>query len=343
MEKELELPILPTTVIGSYPRPKWLREAIRLHKNGKISDEELKEAFDDAVIAVLRDHQVAGVDIPTDGEMRRDEMVEYFAERLKGFKFYGPVRVWGTAYYRKPSVVSKIEYTTPLIVDEFKFTKNASYSPHIKITITGPYTIAEWSYNEYYKTKQDLVFDLAKIINIELKKLVEAGATFIQVDEPALPTHAEEVEWAVDAINEAVKGINVKVGVHICYGDYSRVLPYTDKLLVDQFALEFANRNFEDLVLLKRFNFDKELGFGVVDVHNRRVESPEEVASAIRKALEYVPPDKLFINPDCGLKLLPRNIAFQKLVNMVAGTKIVREELKRKGYISTSLKPLVSR
>lgn len=270
-------------------------------------------------------------------------MVEYFAERLKGFKFYGPVRVWGTAYYRKPSVVSKIEYTSPLILDEFKFTKEASYSPYIKMTITGPYTIAEWSYNEYYKTKQDLVFDLAKIINVELKKLVDAGAIFIQVDEPALPTHADEVEWAVDAINEAVKGINVKVGVHICYGDYTRVLPYADKLKVDQFALEFANRNFEDLPLLKKYNFDKELGFGVVDVHNRRVESSEEVANAIRKVLEYVPPERLFINPDCGLKLLPRHIAFQKLVNMVTGTKIVREELKKMGYISTTLKPLVMR
>jgi 5-methyltetrahydropteroyltriglutamate--homocysteine methyltransferase len=338
-----ELPVLPTTVIGSYPRPKWLREAIRLHKAGKVSDEELTEAFDDAVVAVMRDQQVAGVDIPSDGEMRRDEMVEYFAERLGGFRFYGPVRVWGTAYYRKPSVVGRVEYLGPMLLHEFKFTQHVSYSPVVKVPITGPYTIAEWSYNEYYKTKRDLVFDLAKVINQELKTLVEAGAKFIQVDEPALPTHEDEVEWAIDAVNEAVKGIDVKVAVHICYGDYSRVLRYADRLKVDQLALEFANRNFEPLKLFKEYKYDLELGFGVVDVHTNKVEEPQTVAKAIRKALEIFPPERLFINPDCGLKLRPRRVAFEKLKVMVEGTRMVREELKKKGITTTSLKPIINR
>ncbi|MCH4814590.1 MAG: methionine synthase [Saccharolobus sp.] len=327
-----KLPLLPTTVIGSYPRPKWLRESIRLHKAGKISDEDLQEAFNDAVIAVLKDHYNAGVDVPTDGEVRRDEMVEFFAERIKGFKFYGPVRVWGTAYYRKPSVVSKIEYKKPMLVDEFTFAKSVSYTDNLKITITGPYTIAEWSYNEYYKNKKDLVFDLAKAINQEIKNLVEAGAKIIQIDEPALHTRREDVSWGVEAVNEAVKGVNAKLVMHICYGEYSFVAPYLNELKVDQINFALKIYNYKPLELLKKYGFDKELGAGVIDVHNRRVETSEEVANDIRKILEYFPPEKVWINPDCGLKLLSRKIAYQKLVSMVEGTKVVREELKRKGY-----------
>ncbi|BAK54260.1 methionine synthase [Sulfurisphaera tokodaii] len=336
-----ELPILPTTVIGSYPRPKWLREAIRLHKAGKISDEDLQEAFDDAVVTVLHDHEIAGVDVPTDGEMRRDEMVEFFAERLAGFKFYGPVRVWGTNYYRKPSVVSKVEYIKPMLVDEFLFAKSVSYTENLKITITGPYTIAEWSYNEYYKSKKDLAFDLAKVINSEMKKLVEAGAKIIQVDEPAIHTHKNEVEWAIEAVNESIKGINVKVVMHVCYGEYSYLEPYLDKLNVDQINLALKNYNYEPVKLFKKW--DREIGVGVIDVHNKRIETPEEVANDLKMLLDYFKPEMIWVNPDCGLKLLPRKIAFQKLLNMVKGTKIVREELKNKGYNSTSLKPLVNR
>jgi 5-methyltetrahydropteroyltriglutamate--homocysteine methyltransferase len=294
-----KLPLLPTSVIGSYPRPKWLKETIRLYRAGKVNEEDLQEAFNDAVVAVINDHYKAGVDVPTDGEVRRDEMVEFFAERIKGFKFYGPVRVWGTAYYRKPSVVSKIEYNKPLLVDEFKFASSVSYTENLKITITGPYTIAEWSYNEYYKNKRDLVFDLAKVINQEIRNLVEAGAKIIQIDEPALHTRKEDVKWAIDAINETVKGINAKLIMHICYGDYSLVAPYLNEIKVDQ------------------INF---------------VETPEEVAKDIKRVLEYFTPEKVWINPDCGLKLLSRKIAFQKLLAMVEGTRKVREELKSKGY-----------
>ncbi|BDB97603.1 methionine synthase [Saccharolobus caldissimus] len=327
-----KLPLLPTSVIGSYPRPKWLKEAIRLHKAGKLSDEELQEAFNDAVVIVLHDHFKAGVDVPTDGEVRRDEMVEFFAERIKGFRFYGPVRVWGTAYYRKPSVVSKLEYGKPMLVDEFNFAKSVSYTENLKITITGPYTIAEWSYNEYYKNKRDLVFDLAKIINQELRNLTEAGAKIIQIDEPALHTRKEDVKWGIDAVNEAIKGINAKLIMHICYGDYTIVAPYLNEIKVDQINFALKIYDYKPLELLKKYGYDKEIGAGVIDVHSRRVETPEEVAKDINRVLSYFPVEKVWINPDCGLKLLSRKIAYQKLLSMVEGTKIVREELKKKGY-----------
>lgn len=336
-----ELPILPTTVIGSYPRPKWLREAIRLYHQGKLNEQEMKEAFNDAVITVLRDHQKAGIDVPTDGEMRRDEMVEFFAERLGGFRFYGFVRVWGDHYYRKPSVVGKITYKEPMLLEEALFAKEASYTPYLKVTITGPYTIAEWSYNEYYKSKRDLAFDLAKVLNTEMKKLVEAGIKVIQVDEPAIHTRKDEVEWAVEAVNESIRGIGVKVVMHVCYGEYSYLEPYLDRLKVDQINLALKNYNYEPVKLFEKW--DGEIGVGVIDVHNRRVESPEEVANDLRMLLEHFKPERVWVNPDCGLKLLPRSIAFQKMDNMVKGTLIVREELKRKGYTTTNLKPLFNR
>lgn len=327
----IELPILPTTVIGSYPRPKWLKELIKRVKLGKVSKEHLQEAFDDAVITVVRDQEEAGIDIPSDGEMRRDEMVEYFAERIEGFKFYGPVRVWGNHYFNKPAVVKPLKYIKPMVVNEFNFLKKVTTRPIVKVTITGPYTIADWSFNEYYKTKEELASELAKIINKEIRMLEEAGAPFVQVDEPALTTHPKEVEWAIDVINEVTKGVNIKLGLHVCYSNYKLLTPFFDKLKFSQFALEFANRRFKDLTEILKKLGDKEIGLGVIDVHNRKIELPEDVALAIRKALTILKPEQIYINPDCGLKLLPRKIAKEKLYVMVKGTEIVRNELKRKG------------
>ncbi|MEM3671053.1 MAG: methionine synthase [Thermoprotei archaeon] len=320
---------LPTTVIGSYPRPVWLREAISRSQKGLMSHDELGNYLDDASMLVLKEHEKAGVDIVTDGEMRRDEMVEYFAERISGFRFYGDVRVWGTAHYNKPAVVQKVEYKEPMLVSEFKFMRESTAKP-VKVTITGPYTLADWSYNEHYSSKDDLVLDLARVVNKELLNLQQAGAEFIQVDEPALPTHVNEIEMAKRGFNEAVRGITAKTAVHVCYGDYSVMLPYLNEFNTSQFALEFANRRFADIKLFKNFGFSKELGFGVIDVHSRSVESPEQVQGAIELVLEYFEPEKIYINPDCGLKLLPRKTAYQKLVSMVKGTQAVREKLAKR-------------
>lgn len=338
------LPPLPTTVIGSYPRPKWLREVIRLRSLGRFNDEDLSEALNDSVQVVLRDHQVAGVDVPTDGEMRRDEMVEFFAERLGGFMFYGPVRVWGPNYYRKPSVVSKVRHGEPMLVDEFRYASSISYSPYLKVTITGPYTMADWSYNEYYKSKEELAHDLAKAMNSEMKALVESGAKIIQVDEPAIHTHREEAKWAVDVVNESIKGINVKVVLHVCYGDYSVIFPHLNEIQVDQVNLALKNYEYEPIKLLKRYKVEKEIGIGVIDVHTNRVETKEEVAKDLNRViryLDYLSPDKFWVNPDCGLKLRPRKVALEKLKSMVAGTSVLREKLK--GGVEPSIGPTINR
>jgi 5-methyltetrahydropteroyltriglutamate--homocysteine methyltransferase len=317
-------------VIGSYPKPWWLRKVKRLWEMGKADDDDLMEAENDAVIAVVREQELAGIDIPSDGEQRREEMVEYFAERLGGFKFYGPVRVWGNNYYNKPAVVDKIVYKEPITLSEYLFLRKVSTRRIVKVTITGPYTIADWSFNEYYSTKEELVKELSSIINKELKMLADNGALFIQIDEPALTTHPDEVEWALELIDRTADNINAKIGLHVCYSNYRLLMPHLDNLRnISQLLLEFANRRFTDLDILK--DFPLEIGLGVIDVHSKRIESLEEVSQAIKKALNYIDADRIYINPDCGLKLMPREVARLKMENMVKGTMIVREELKKRG------------
>lgn len=330
MSNEILLPILPTSVIGSYPKPWWLRKVKRLWEMGKADNDDLMEAENDAVIAVVREQELAGIDIPSDGEQRREEMVEYFAERLGGFKFYGPVRVWGNNYFNKPAVVDKIVYKEPITLSEYLFLRKVSTRRIVKVTITGPYTIADWSFNEYYSTKEELVKELSSIINKELKMLADNGALFIQIDEPALTTHPDEVEWALELIDRTADNINAKIGLHVCYSNYRLLMPHLDNLRnISQLLLEFANRRFTDLDILK--DFPLEIGLGVIDVHSKRIESPEEVSLAIKKALNYIDADRIYINPDCGLKLMPREVARLKMENMVKGTMIVREELKKRG------------
>lgn len=301
-----------------------------LYELGRLPKEDFEEAVKDASVSVLREHERAGIDIPWDGEMGRSEMTEYFTAKISGFRFYGPVRVWGNAYFNKAAAVSKLEYREPLVLEEFGWVKANTTREIVKVPITGPYTIAEWSFNEYYPSKEELAFDLAKILNREFKALEREGASFIQIDEPAMLNHPDEVPMAVEAINRAVKGVKVKFGLHVCYSNYHLLADYFDDIKVSQFALEFANRNFRDMDYLKKLTH-QELGFGAVDVHNPRVESPEEVAKAIRKVMEYIEPERLYVNPDCGLKLLDRRIAYQKLVNLVKGVQIVRRELARSG------------
>ncbi len=317
--------IFPTTVIGSYPKPKWLNKVRELNEEGKFEEEKMKEAEDDAVRLIVKEQERAGIDVLSDGEMRREEMVEFFAECIPGFEFNGPVRVWGNNYYDKPSVVEELQKPGPMLVEEFKFTKKIT-DRAIKIPITGPYTLTDWSFNEVYK-RDELVMKLAEILNEEIKRLVDAGAKYIQLDEPALSTHPEEVDIIEKSTKKVFKGINVeKKFMHVCYGKIGEVYPEILEFNIDQFALEFANNNFKMVEELKKYEFTKELGFGCLDAHVSDVENIEQIKENIEKGLEVVPPERLWVNPDCGVKLLPRNIAYKKLKNMTEATKELRNE-----------------
>lgn len=318
--------LLPTTVVGSYPKPKWLNRMIREYQEGKLSDDIMEEAYKDAIKLVVKEHEIAGVDIIWDGEMRREEMTSYFAEHIEGFTIYGEVRVWGNNYYKKPAIVDELRYKDELAVGDFKYLKSIT-NKRIKVPITGPYTIVDWSFNEYYKNKEEAVYALAEVMNMELKNLVKAGADYIQLDEPAIPTHDDELEIAKNATEIVTKGVNAYIGMHMCYGDYRKIYPEILEFKVDQLDFELANKKFADLKIFKEYDFTKDLGFGCIDVHTRRIETKEEVKESIRKAFEIVEPKRVYVDPDCGLKLLPKRIAFEKLKVMVEATKELREEL----------------
>jgi len=193
--------------------------------------------------------------------------------------------------------------------------------------VTGAYTIVDWSFNEYYKSKEEAVYALAEVLNKEFRELVKVGANYIQIDEPAIPTHPDEIEVAKNAVETMVKGVNAYFGIHMCYGNYEAIFPDILDFNVDQIDFEFANRRFEDLRLLKEYGYDKDLGFGCIDVHSRRIETVDEVKKAIYMALDVVEPKRLYVDPDCGMKLLPRDVAFEKLKVMVRAVNEVREEI----------------
>ncbi|RRJ33443.1 methionine synthase [Halocatena pleomorpha] len=324
---------LLTTVVGSYPKPKWLNRVRELYEDELDCDAEFDRqqwqgATDDAARIITDEHERAGLDVVVDGEMRRTEMVEYFAERIEGYEFNGPVKVWGHNYFDKPSITRDVEYDEPWLVDEFTFTDGVADRP-VKVPITGPYTLANWSFNETEKTEEQLAYDVAELVNEEIGRLVDAGARYIQIDEPALATTPNDHAIVGECLETIAGGIpeNVRLGLHVCYGDYSRIYPEILEYPVHEYDLELANGDYDQLSVFKETEFTKDLALGVVDVHTGSVESVSEIKANIKKGLEVVPPEQLTISPDCGLKLLPREIAYGKMENMVAAAREIEQEL----------------
>ena len=321
---------LLTTVVGSYPKPKWLNRAKELAEEEahEFDDGDLNEAMDDAARLITEEHVRAGLDAVVDGEMRRNEMVEYFADRIDGYEFNGPVKVWGHNYFDKPSVADEVEYGEQWLVDEFEFTTGVTDRP-VKVPITGPYTLASWSFNEAYDSEAELAYELADLVNEEIDALVEAGARYIQIDEPALATTPDDHAIVGECLEHIADGVpdDVRLGLHVCYGDYSRIYPEILDMPVHEYDLELANGDYDQLDVFKQPEFHKDLALGVVDVHTAEVESVEEIKENILKGLEIVPPERLTVSPDCGVKLLPREAAYRKMENMVTAAREIEAEL----------------
>jgi 5-methyltetrahydropteroyltriglutamate--homocysteine methyltransferase len=321
---------LLTSIVGSYPKPKWLNRATDLadDPDAKFDDEHLEEAHDDACRVIVDEHERMGLDTVSDGEMRRNEMVEFFADRIEGYEFNGPVKVWGHNYFDKPSVVDEVEYAESWLVDEFEFTQSAASRP-VKVPITGPYTLANWSFNEAYDDDEALAYALADLVNEEIEALVDAGARYIQIDEPALATTPDDHAIVGECLDRIVAGVpdEVRVGLHVCYGDYSRIYPELLDYPIDEFDVELCNGDYEQLDVFTDPEFDIDLALGVVDVHTAEVESVEEIKENIRRGFEVVPPERLTVSPDCGVKLLPREVAYRKIENMVTAAREVEAEL----------------
>ena len=332
----MELPILPTTVVGSYSMPGWLERLKTEYYARRISRRDLDEIHDTAVKAAIKDQEMAGLDIISDGELRRDNMIDYFAERLPGVQIDHATKKFHYDLYD-----SKVQGKLPIgplgLVDDFKFLR-ANTERETKFCITGPHTLSKRIRNEHYPSEQEFAMDLARVMNPELKAIAKAGAHFIQVDEPYFSGFPENFEWGVKALNLLVDGVEAKVAVHICYGNrygkpswegsYEYLMPGILDAHVQQITLEFARRGGEDLEIFRELPPRFELGIGVIDVKTQAVETPDLVAERIRKALEVIPAERLFVLPDCGLLHLSRDVAFAKLAAMVGGTHLVRKELK---------------
>ena len=333
--------LLPTTVVGSYSVPEWLERLKTEYYQRRISAQHMAEIHEVAIKAAVKDQELAGIDIVSDGELRRDNDVDYFLARIPGVNIPQRAKTDYFDYY-------EADVTRPLpelpdepgaglgLAEDFRFTRQLTERP-IKFSFTGPFSLSRRIRDDAYSEPGDLVRALARRLNAEARELAAAGAGLLQIDEPFLAGYPEQVELAIEAVNIVTEDVPVTWALHVCYGNryarpsweghYDFLFPAVKAARVDQVVLEFARKGLDDLRLIRQHGWDKWLGLGVIDVKNPEVEAAELVASRIRRALEYVPADRLMINPDCGLRHLAPDVARQKLRAMVAGVALVRAEL----------------
>jgi 5-methyltetrahydropteroyltriglutamate--homocysteine methyltransferase len=328
-------PLLPTTVTGSYSMPEWLKRAKNDYLQRRVSRHDLDEMYDAVRKSAIKDQEMAGVDVITDGELQRDNMIDHFAERLPGVQIDLGSKRFYYDYY--DSVVrSKLATGSLGLVDEARFLTRWT-GRQTKVTISGPHTLVKRIQNQHYGSEEAFALDLARVLNLELRELARAGVTDLQIDEPYYSGFPEDLPWAIRAVNAMVESVEARLTLHICYGNrygkpswegsYRYLFPAIGEARVDAISLEFARRGDEDLRFFDEFKVPFALGLGVIDVKTHDVESPGVVADRIRRALKIIPAGRLIINPDCGLVHLPRDVAFMKLCAMVEGTRLVREEL----------------
>ena len=334
--------LLPTTVVGSYSVPEWLERLKTEYYQRRISAQHLTEIQEVAIKAAVKDQERAGIDIVSDGELRRDNDIDYFLARIPGVHIAQRAKSDYYDYYEAevtaplPEEDSSIDKTSLALAADFEFTRQLTDRP-VKFSFTGPFSLSRRVTDKAYADPADLVRALARRLNAEARSLADAGADFLQIDEPFLAGYPEQAELAVEAVNIVTDGVPATWALHVCYGNryarptweghYDFLFPAVLAARVDQLVLEFARKGLEDLRLIRQYAWPASLGLGVIDVKSPAVETPDLVAARIRRALEYIEPARLVINPDCGLRHLAPEVALRKLHAMVAGTAIVRSEL----------------
>lgn len=334
--------LLPTELIGSYALPGWLWAfSERVEQHIDLGESEIREALEDAVRIALLDQEEAGIDIVTDGEMRRRDFIQNFYGLMRGLNKLPPARVLGAAGYdQNPryEVVSKVEAPEGLgIVEELHYLKKHTDKP-FKICVPGPITLSlPLILKGGYQDREGLLADMIQLVNAEMKALVAAGATYLQVDEPRYATSHADARRLVEVFNQTRAGVSAPVGLHICFGnfkgrsrdrrDYSYIISSLGEAHCDQLNLEFANREFAQIELLAQLPPHFRVGVGVIDVKSYFVETPEEVAEHLRLAAKYCPAERLVVTPDCGFNHCPRHVAMGKMKAMVEGAGRVRREL----------------
>ena len=359
--------LLPTTMVGSYPRPHWFKHQL-LGRDVRVAFKEVQheEAYDDAVATVIRDQEEAGLDIVTDGNMWYDDYVGaigafcwYMYERIGGFeqsREQHPSTIGATDRNRVVEILDDwggvinsgpVKHGPIRLADLYKITKRYATRP-IKVSVgAGPVNLAWHVYFQHYKDAKELSYALVPIFNKEMKDLVEASAQYLQIEDlgawlPLFTGNKDDYKWIKDVIEKCCEGVNAKIGWHFCFGNawgndilsgsfpegYQTVLPYFFETKgIDEFVLDYANREMKGIEFMK--NLPKNVGIqcGVLDIRTNMIESPQTVADRIRKVLDVVPPEKVTLSTDCGMKPLSRYVAKAKLKALVDGAAIVRGEL----------------
>jgi 5-methyltetrahydropteroyltriglutamate--homocysteine methyltransferase len=340
--------LFPTTLVGSYPQPDWLidRESlakrfpprVRLQQLWRVPEPYLQQAQDDATILAIKAQEEAGIDIVTDGEMRRESYSNRFATALDGVDIDNP----GTALDRSghpnpvPRIVGKIRRRHAVQVEDVRFLKRHT-TRAVKITVPGPFTMSQQAQNVFYASEEEAAMDYAVAVNAEIRDLFAAGADVVQIDEPYMQARPEKArQYGLKALNAALDGVTGTTAVHICFG-YAAIIherPTGYSFLGElancrctQVSLETAQSSLDCSVLTTLAG--KKLMVGAIDLSDMNVETGEVVAARIRKALKYVRPEDVIIAPDCGMKYLPRDVAFGKMRAMAEGAKILRAEYGR--------------
>jgi 5-methyltetrahydropteroyltriglutamate--homocysteine methyltransferase len=369
-------PLFPTQEIGSIARPRWQLlgqrnepwddaataefeqwnrklhfvpaddPTVRALGSGRTREVPADRVRDLGALFALRFFEGAGLQRVYDGEARRVEMYEYPIRQMNGFQFLGHVRSFDNKYYLKAAATDEVRLARPYHVEEFEFVQAHAHAEP-KLPVTGPYTLADWSYNEYYLARQkgwkgraarraaqrELVVAIARAaIRPTLQALIEKGCRVIQVDEPAAGTHPDEADLVVEGFNAATEGLDAEFSMHICFSDYRSLFPaLLEAKRCRQWAFEFANRDtpehdgYQTLNLFREYGDTRQVGLGVLDVHRDAVESPQLVQDRIERAVKILgDPARLWVNPDCGLRTRRLTVAFEKLVAMVEGAKRAR-------------------
>src|SRR6476620_7578311 len=336
--------LFPTTIVGSYPQPEWLIDRaklagrfpprVRARELWRLQEPYLSQAQDDATLLAIRFQEQAGLDIVSDGEIRRESYSNRFATALEGVDIDNP----GSAFDRSghpnpvPRIVGKIRRKHAVEVDDLRFLKRYT-TRKTKITVPGPFTMSQQAQNDFYKSAEEAAMDYAAAVNEEIRDLFAAGADVVQIDEPYMQARPEPArQYGLKALNRALEGINGTTAVHICFG-YAAIiharpsgysfLPELAGSPVKQVSIETAQSNLDCSVLEKLSG--KTIILGTLDLSDIAIETPETVAARIRRALPYVPAERIVVAPDCGLKYLPRHIAFGKMRAMVEGAEMVRQ------------------
>ena len=337
--------LFPTTLVGSFPQPDWLIDRpklsgrfpprVRVRDLWRIPEDYLAEAQNDATLLAIRAQEEAGIDIVTDGECRRESYSNHFATALEGIDIDNP----GTALDRSghpnpvPRIVGRIRRTRPVQVEDLKFLKNHTTHP-VKMTVPGPFTMTQQAQNDFYPSEAEAAMDYAAAVNAEIRDLFAAGADVVQIDEPYMQARPQKArEFGLAALNRALDGVSGTTAVHICFG-YAAIiherpsgynfLPELAGCSCRQISIETAQSNLDCSVLERLAG--KQIMVGALDLSDMRVETPETVAERVRRALRYLPPENVILAPDCGMKYLPREVAYGKLCSLTAASRQLRQE-----------------